>query len=179
MNKALQTVLEFRLRIVTEKFPRFGNVGAGQRHVARLLRQPVDLCFFAECLFDRGDQVFQLNRFTLAQIENVKHRVIVFKSGHRPLDDVVDVSVVAARRAVAKLIDRFVRMNFSGELMDREIGTLPRSVNGEVAQRDDSNFVEMRVSRAEKLTTDFRSRIGLNVWVRCSSSENGTFLAAP
>src|SRR5262249_54092476 len=53
MNKALQTVLEFRLRIVTEKFPRFENVGAGQRHVARLLRQPVDLCFFAERVLDR------------------------------------------------------------------------------------------------------------------------------
>src|SRR5881397_565318 len=107
MNKARQTVLEFRSRIVAEKFPRFGNVGTGQRHVARLFRQPVDLCFFAERLFNRGDQVFELNRLALAQIENVKHRAIVFKSGHCPLDDVVDVSVVAARRAVAEPIDQF------------------------------------------------------------------------
>ena len=155
MNKARQTVLEFRLRIVTEKFPRFGNVGAGQRHVARLLGQPVDLCFFAERLFDRGDQVFELNRFTLAEIKNVEHGPVVFERRRRPLDDVVDVGVVAARRAVTELIDRFVRMNFLRELMDREIGTLSRPVNGEIAQRDDSNFVEMRVSRAEKFTTDF------------------------
>ena len=43
--------------------------------------------------------------------------------------------------------------------MDREIGPLPRAVNGEKAQRDDAHLIEMRIGRAEKFAGDFRRRV--------------------
>ena len=43
--------------------------------------------------------------------------------------------------------------------MDREVGTLPRAVNGEVAERHDPQFIEVRISRAEKLAANFRRRV--------------------
>ena len=96
-----------------------------------------------------------MNRLALTEIKNIEHRTVVFQRGHRPLNDVVDVSVIAAGGAVAKLVDRFAGMNFSRELMDREVGPLPRAVNGEVAERHHPHFVEMRIGRAEKLARDF------------------------
>src|SRR5260370_3891579 len=45
INKALQAVAEFRLWVVAEKFAGFRNIGTGQRHVARVFRQAIDLRF--------------------------------------------------------------------------------------------------------------------------------------
>ena len=43
--------------------------------------------------------------------------------------------------------------------MDREIGPLPRAVNGKETQRDDPHLVKMRVGGTKKFAGDFRSRI--------------------
>src|SRR6266513_4521102 len=54
--------------IVTEQFPRFGNVRASQGHIAGLLRQPVNFRFFSKRIFDLNNQVFELNGLALAKI---------------------------------------------------------------------------------------------------------------
>ena len=114
----------------------------------------IDLRFFAERVFDRRDQILELDRFAFAQIENVEQRPVVFERGHRALNDVVDVSVIAARGAVAELVDRLAGMNAFGELMNGQIGTLARAVNREVTQRDDAHPVKMRISRTKKFAGD-------------------------
>src|SRR5205823_13415736 len=109
-----------------------------------LFRQLIDLRFLPEHLFNRRDQILQLNRLALAQIENVEHRSLVLQRRHRSLNDVVDVSVIATRASVAELVDRVARVSFFCELMDREIRSLSRAVNGEVTQRNDPQRSEER-----------------------------------
>src|SRR5437588_6671354 len=77
INKARQTVAKFRFRIVTKKFPRFGNVGARQWHVTWLFRQAIDLRFLAERVLNSGNQILQLNRFALAQVKNIEHWSVI------------------------------------------------------------------------------------------------------
>src|SRR5205807_3092266 len=78
---------------------------------------------------------------------------------HRALNNVVDISVIAAGGAVAKLVDWCAGVNLSGELMDREIGPLARAINREISQGDDAEFVEMRKGRTKKLAGNFRGGI--------------------
>src|SRR6185437_12358588 len=141
--------------IVTKQFSRFRNVRASQRHVAWLFRQPVDLCFFSKRILDCRNQIFELNRVALAEIEDVEKGPVILKRRHCTLDNVVNVSVVASRRAVAELVDRLARVNASRELMDCQIWSLPRTVNSKVAQCDDLHLIKMRVCRTKKFASDF------------------------
>src|SRR4029077_5445082 len=59
---------------VIEKFSRFRNVRARQGHVAGLFRQLVDSRFFSKRVFDRNDQIFQLDRLALPQIKDIEER---------------------------------------------------------------------------------------------------------
>src|SRR5262249_8824780 len=54
---------------------------------------------------------------------------------------------------------RLPEMNASGELMDRKIWPLPRTVNGKIAQRHRPYLVKMRVGRTKKLARNFRGRV--------------------
>ena len=72
------------------------------------------------------------------------------------LNDVVDVCVIAPRRSVAEYLDRFSLGDQPREFMDREIGSLPCSVNGKESETDSSNIEKMRVGVAEKLARRFR-----------------------
>src|SRR5205807_181747 len=99
-----------------------------------------------ERVLDGRDQIFQLNRFAFAEVEDVEQRPAIFQRAHRSLDDVVDVSVIAARGAVTELIDRLASMNFFCELMNRQVGPLARPVDGEVAQSDNTHLIKMRKS---------------------------------
>src|SRR6266513_712734 len=129
--------------IVTEQFPCFGNVRASQGHIAWLLRQPVNFRFFSKRIFDRNNQVFKLNGLALAKIENVEEGTLILKRSHRSLNHVIDVSVIATRGAVAELIDGLAGVNAPGELMDRQIRTLPRTIHGEVPKRHHPQLVKM------------------------------------
>ena len=72
-----------------------------------------------------------------------------------PLNDIVDVGVVAPRGSITKLVDRDSSVNAAGELMNGQVGPLPRSVNRKVAKCDDPHFGQMRESRTKKLARDF------------------------
>src|SRR6266480_4770236 len=121
---------ELHRRVVTKQFSRFANVRTSQRHIAGLLRQPVNFCLFSKRIFYRRNQFFQLNGLALAKIKNVVTRAFVIERGHRSLNHVIDVSVIAARAAISKLIDGLAVINAPGELMNGEIGPLPRTVHG-------------------------------------------------
>src|SRR6266487_4710168 len=104
---------------VIEQFSRFRNIRASEGHIAGLFRQLVDFRFFPKCVFDRNDQVFQLDRLAFTQIKDIEERAFVLKRGHRSLNYIVNVSIIAARCAVAKLLDWLASMNPASELMNR------------------------------------------------------------
>ena len=49
--------------------------------------------------------------------------------------------VLNEKQNIAELLDRIAGMNLPGELMDREVGPLPRAVNRKVTQRDDPHSI--------------------------------------
>src|SRR5947207_12742692 len=120
----------------------------------------IDLCFFPKRLLDCRDQILELNGLALAEIEDVERRPVVVQRSHRALNYIVYVSVVASRRAVAELIDRLAGVNASGELMDRQIGPLPWTVNGEITQRHHAHLIKMREGGTKKLRRNFCRGVG-------------------
>src|SRR6476620_969674 len=158
-----QALAELGRWVVTEQSSCFGNVGTSQGHIAGLLRQPVNFRLFSKRIFYRQNQLFQLNGLALAKIKNVVTRAFVLDRGHRSLKHVIDVSVIAARAAISKLIDGLTGVNAPGELMNRQIGPLPRTVHGEITKRHDTHLVEMRIGRAKKFSRDFARA----VWAEC------------
>ena len=117
------------------------------------------MAFLFQLRLDRCNQFTQFNGFAFAQVKNVERGPFVFQRRHRSIDDVVHISVIAPRGAVAKLVDRLAGVDFSRELMDRQIRALTCPVDREITQRDHSDLVKMRVSRAEKFARDLRGRI--------------------
>jgi hypothetical protein len=121
----------------------------------RVVPRAIDFRFFPDGIFDRQNEIFQLNRLTLAEIKDVIHWAIVIERGHRALNDIINVGVIAPRAAISKLIDRLPGVNAPGELMNRQIGPLPRTVNSEIPQRYDPHLVKVRVRRAKKFAGNF------------------------
>src|SRR5207249_12079903 len=108
----------------------------------------------------RGNHVPQLNGLALAESEDVERRLVVVQRSHRALNHILDVSIVASRRAGAELIDRLAGVNAAGELMDRQIGPLPWAVNGEITQRDPAHLIKMRKCRTQKFARNFCRGVG-------------------
>jgi hypothetical protein len=128
---------------VIEKFSRFRNVRARQGHVAGLFRQLVDFRLFPQRLFDCKDQVFELDRLALTKVKDIEERAFVLECCDRSLNYVIDVSVITSRCAVAELLDWLPGINPPSELMNCQIGSLPRTIHREVAQRDDAQPVKV------------------------------------
>src|SRR6266566_8836735 len=159
IDKARESIAQSRRCIVSKQFSRLRNVRASQWYVAELLRKPIDFCFSAKRILDRRDQIFKLNGLALPEIKYIKKRSLVLERSHCSSNYILDISVITARRPVAKLIDRLIGINALGELMNRQIGPLPRAVNSEISQRDNAHPVKMRVSRAKKFARDLRCRV--------------------
>src|SRR5207248_3630027 len=109
----------------------------------------------SDLVFEHRNQFFQLNGFALTKIKDVVTRAFVFKRSHCSLDHVINVSVIAARAAISKLIDSLAGINAPGELMNSEIGALPWTVHSEITKRHDTHLVEMRVGRAKEFARHF------------------------
>ena len=84
----------------------------------------------------------------------------VGEAGDDALVDVVDVGVVAARGAVAELLDGPAFPDGFGEAVDGEVGALPRTIDGEEAQVDGAQAVEVRVVRAELFGSELGGGVG-------------------
>src|SRR6202171_6646565 len=130
LDKMRQTFAQLRGRIVAEQFSRFGNVSTSQRNIARLLGQLIDLGLLAERLLDFLDQILELDGFAFAEIKNIEQRSVICERGHGSLNDVVDISVIAAGGAIAELVDWLAGVDFFCELGNGQVGGLTRGVNG-------------------------------------------------
>src|ERR1700704_458527 len=159
LDKMRQTFAQLRGRIIVEQFSRFRNVSTSQRNIARLLGQLIYLGLFAKRLLDFLDQILELNCFAFAQIKNIKQWSVICECGHGALNDVVDISVIAAGGAITELVDRLAGVDFFCELVNGQIGALARAVNGEITQRDDAQFVKMRIGR----TKEFGGELGRSI----------------
>ena len=56
--------------IVAEPGPGFGNVRAGQRHIARLRRLALDDCLASERVLQQLDQTVERHRLRFAEVED-------------------------------------------------------------------------------------------------------------
>src|SRR5262249_3574826 len=93
--------------------------------------------------------------FAFAEIKDIIQRTVVIERSHRALNDIIDICVIAPRGAISKSINGLAGVNATGELMNRQIWTLPWAINREISQRDDAHLVKMRVGRAKKFACDF------------------------
>jgi hypothetical protein len=89
---------------------------------------------------------------------------LVGEAGGDALEDVVDVGVIAARAAVAELVDRLAGVDGFGERMDGEIGPLARTIDGEETQVDRAQAIEVRVVRAELFAGELGGRRKARSW---------------
>jgi len=85
------------------------------------------------------------------------------------------------QQELAQLIDGLAGINAPGELMNGQIGPLPRTVHGEITKRYDTHLVEVRIGRAKEFARDFRRAVRteclsemliLRKWDRFRSSVN-------
>src|SRR5206468_11077353 len=94
LHETGDAVFDADLRIVAQQPAGFGNVREGDRHVAGLRRQEVDLRCLAGGFLDEADQFAQLDAPCFAEVDDLETEVAVERREHA-LQDVVDVGVVA------------------------------------------------------------------------------------
>ena len=119
--------------MIAEQTSRFANVSKSLRHVAGLHRQAIDKRAAIEILFQQLDQLVQFDGARFAQIKDliIARRVINRRAHAR--NDVVNVSVIAAGRAVSEDRNLLSFIDEAREFVNRQIGPLPRAVNREEA----------------------------------------------
>ena len=71
---------------------------------------------------------------------------------HHALDDVIDICEISPRSPIAVDVDRFSVMNQISELVNCQIRSLARPVDGKKAQADRTDLIEVRIVRAQVLT---------------------------
>ena len=116
--------------------------------------------FFAERTLDGGDEIAECGGLAFAEIEDVAELAFVGEAGGHALDDVVYVGVVAARGAVAELLDTAPFVDGLRERMDGEVGALARAIDGEKAEVDRAEAEEVGKIRADLLGGEFRGGVG-------------------
>src|ERR1043165_3356545 len=155
-HKAMQALFDLCFGVVAEQGARFRDVGEGLRDVSGLRRLALDDGVYAELLFQERDQFVELDRARLAEIDDFVASLVVADDGHDAVDDVVDVSVIATRTAVAEDGDWLTCSDQLCEFVNREVRTLSWSIDGEKAQADTAQPVEMRVSVTQQFAGAFR-----------------------
>src|SRR5262249_414446 len=88
-------VLDRRRRAITQNPAGARDIGASQLDISRLRRQVADARLLAQRRLELGDELAQLDRLGLAQVEDLERRVHL-ESANDPRDDVVDIRVIAA-----------------------------------------------------------------------------------
>src|SRR5260370_26026737 len=119
-----------------------------------------------------GSRIVELGElFSLREKDLVGHGVIDRQARHpgdvpqtyadisKARNNVVDVSVIAARAAVSKDWDRLPATYQLGKFMYCEIWALSGSIDSKEAQADAAQVVEMSVGMAKKLAGCFRCAV--------------------
>ena len=89
-------------------------------------------------------------------------RTVVINRVANALNNIVNESVIAPGRAVAENLNRHAVRYQLREFMNRQIGTLTRSVDGEKSEANGSDVVEMRVCMTQKFARRFGRRVRRN-----------------
>src|SRR5918912_393764 len=158
-DETADALLYRRPRVVAEERPGLPRVGEGLRHVAGLRGLAVDARLAAQLTFEQADQLPELDRARLAEVDHFEARGLVVHRRAHARDDVVNVGVVAPRRAVAEDGDGTARGDEARELVYGEVWALARAVDGEEAQGYAPQAPEVRVGVAEQLARGLRRRV--------------------
>lgn len=132
------------------------DVGPSSGNIANLLGQPFHLCLLAKNRFQASHQIDKRRRPVIAEI---KHFISLKRIVHRSdnsADDIVNIGVIPAGRAVAEQLDRLVFDDFGGELMNSQVRSLPWPVYGEKSERHDRQIEAVTVAPADRFAGRFR-----------------------
>src|SRR5438477_8878227 len=150
-DETADALLNRRLRVVAEEPSRLRYVGEGLRHVAGLQGLSVDDGITPQLFFEQTDQFAKFHSARLAEVDYLERRRLVVHRRAHARDDVVNVRVVAPRRAVAEDRDRLAAADELRELMYSQVGPLARAVDREEAKGHRAQAPEVRVCVAEQL----------------------------
>ena len=155
LDEALDALVVQRRRVVTEQRARLVDVRPRLRNVAGLLRRGVrSLRVTPSARSSPRNHLRQATPSRVAEVDHFVRRAGVVDRRAHARDDVVDEGVVAAGRAVAEDRDRLALEHQSRELVDGQVRALPRSVNGEESQRDETHAIQVAVDVTEQLAAD-------------------------
>ena len=158
-DEFLDAFLDFDFRMIAEEAFGFGDVGVGERNVARLVGEAVDGGLFAEGFFDEFDQAGERDAFGFAKVEDFEAEFFAGGSDNA-VDGVGDEGVVAGGGAIAEYGDWFTLLDELGEFVYSEVGPLARAVNGEEAEHDDVHAVDVVIDMAEGFAGEFAGGVG-------------------
>lgn len=148
------------LGVVAQEEAGFGNIGASARHISFLFWELLDDSLFLQSDFQGCDEFVESGGGRFAEVKDVEIFSLVSDGTLDAGDDVIDVSIIAACVAVSEFRDRFASVDERREFMDREVGALAGSIDGEEAEADGSHSVEVRVIAAEVFAREFRGGVG-------------------
>ena len=80
------------------------NISASVRDITRLIRHDADNGLLPNMLLDQADEFFKARTTAFSQVEDFIW-VRTINRANNPIDNVVNVSVVTAARAVSKLLE--------------------------------------------------------------------------
>src|SRR5947209_8527543 len=124
LDESSDALFDRRPRVVAEQAAGLRDVGEGLRHVAGLRGLTVNYRAASEFAFEQADQLPQFDRARLAEVDDLERSRLVIQRRAHARDDVINVCVVAPRRAVAEDGDGFAPADEARELVYGEVGAL-------------------------------------------------------
>ena len=133
-------------------------------YVPWLHGEALDFRVDAHRVTDARDQVAELGDFRAAQVNDLILRCIhgmgSLQAAHDPVHNVVHERVIAACGAIAVHRDRLAAQELSGKLVNGQIGSLARAVDGEEPQAVYRHVVQVMVRVRQQLARPIRRRRG-------------------
>src|SRR4030095_9557072 len=119
-----------------------------------------DPCAPAQRMLEQLNEAAQFHRFGLAKIDYFKCAGIIVHRRDHAGDNIVDVGVIAPSGSVTKHRNGLSLVYEPGELVNRHVWPLPRSVPGKQPQANHSQSVEVTIDMAGGFSGDLCRRIG-------------------
>src|SRR5690606_32620913 len=101
----------------------------------------VDRGLAAAYLFDNFDHFPELHAVVIAKVDYLEGRLVIVNGRGHSLNNIIYIGIIAAAVAIAVNRNRVALENIPGELVDRQVGSLPGAVNGKETQGDKADAV--------------------------------------
>jgi hypothetical protein len=141
----LQSLAQSGAGLIAEALGGCGDVGPSFGHIAGLGWTTFDDCPAFRDVFDHGDQLVERGGAATAEVEDRERRSSEVCGRPDALDGIIDECVVALAGAVAIDGDWASLEDCGGEFADGEVRALARAVNGEEAEADALDAVQVSV----------------------------------